>query len=92
MNKSKKWRWVGDPVGDDPDNVRNILVIGDDLLPIPVVILKCGNIDEIYKRRIAAVPELMEKLRDLLSRLPIPDRSMRYEVDQAKELLERLEG
>jgi hypothetical protein len=90
MNRGKKWRWENEPIREDPGNVRNKLVIGDALLPVPYVILECGNVDEIYKRRIAAVPELMSTMRDLLSRLPLPDRSMRFEVDQCHRLLERL--
>lgn len=92
MDGSRRWRWVDSPVRGNPDNVRNILVVGDGLLPGPEVILECGNIDATYKDRIAAVPELMEKLGALLSRLPIPDRSMRSEVYRARELLERLKG
>lgn len=60
---AKRWRWI-----DDEDGTHT-LVEGDELMPLPRVILRCGDISAEHQAVIAAAPDLVAACQAVAARL-----------------------
>lgn len=59
---SEDWRWI------DEEDGHHVLLAGRDLMPVPRIVLACGNIDAEDQDLIKAAPAMRRALDAILAR------------------------